>query len=118
MKNVFKIVLVIIGTLVGAGFASGKEIYSFFFVYGIYGILGILISVLIIGLTIYKVLNVCLKNNISSYHEFCDFIGSGKSSIFLNNIVNIFLLIAYFVMIAGFSSFVKQEFNIKRNSGK
>lgn len=33
MKNVLKIVLVIIGTMVGAGFASGKEIYSFFFVY-------------------------------------------------------------------------------------
>ena len=34
MKNIIKIVFVIIGTLVGAGFASGKEIYSFFFIYG------------------------------------------------------------------------------------
>ena len=30
MKKVFKAVFVIIGTLVGAGFASGQEIYLFF----------------------------------------------------------------------------------------
>ena len=30
MKNVNKIIMVIIGTLVGAGFASGREIYLFF----------------------------------------------------------------------------------------
>ena len=30
MKNSLKVVLVIIGTLIGAGFASGKEVYIFF----------------------------------------------------------------------------------------
>lgn len=35
MKNNFKIISVIIGTLIGAGFASGQEIYLFFFNYGI-----------------------------------------------------------------------------------
>ena len=29
MKNILKVVLVIIGTLIGAGFASGKEVYFF-----------------------------------------------------------------------------------------
>ena len=112
MKNIIKVVLVIIGTLVGAGFASGKEIYSFFFVYNIYGIIGIIISSIIIGLVVYRVFNICSKNNINTYHELCGFIGRAKVSNFLNNIVNIFLLIAYFVMIAGFSSFLRQEFSI------
>ena len=31
MKEVFTITLVIIGALIGAGFASGQEIYSFFY---------------------------------------------------------------------------------------
>lgn len=31
MKNVLKVVFVIIGTLIGAGFASGQEVYLFFF---------------------------------------------------------------------------------------
>ncbi len=33
-------VFVIIGTIIGAGFASGKEIFTFFNIYGGYGILG------------------------------------------------------------------------------
>ena len=36
MKNVLKIVFVIIGTTIGAGFASGQEIYLFFNKYGNY----------------------------------------------------------------------------------
>ena len=31
MKNILKVVFVIIGTLIGAGFASGQEINTFFF---------------------------------------------------------------------------------------
>lgn len=38
MKNVIKVVMVIMGTLIGAGFASGREIYLFFGKYGICGI--------------------------------------------------------------------------------
>ena len=34
-KDIMKIVFVIIGTMIGAGFASGQEIYLFFFSYGI-----------------------------------------------------------------------------------
>ena len=37
-KNIMKIVFVIIGTMIGAGFASGQEIYLFFFSYGLEGV--------------------------------------------------------------------------------
>ena len=40
MKNSLKVVFVIIGTLIGAGFASGKEVYIFFNKYGSLGLLG------------------------------------------------------------------------------
>ena len=112
IKQGLRLTFVVVGTLVGAGFASGKEIYSFFFVYGVYGIIGMLFSSVLIGIIIYKVLKICKLNDISTYHDFCTYVGKGKTSGFLNSIVNIFLLISYFVMIAGFSSFVKQEFNI------
>ena len=72
MKNILKIVFVIIGTLVGAGFASGKEIYSFFFIYGKTGIIGMFLSSFLIGLVIYKVLKNCEKNGINSFQDFCD----------------------------------------------
>ena len=66
MKNVFKIVFVIIGTLIGAGFASGQEIYVFFFSYGIKGFIGIIISSVGMGGLIYKTLGNINKYNINS----------------------------------------------------
>lgn len=34
IKDIYKITFVIIGTIIGAGFASGQEIYTFFNRYG------------------------------------------------------------------------------------
>ncbi len=113
-------VFVIIGVIIGAGFASGKEIYTFFFVYGKYGILGIVVSVYIIGYLIYKTLKIIKEYDINSYDEFLDIIlGSIKTKnidlkIIVNFIVNVFLLITFFVMCAGFSAYFNQEFGINQ----
>ena len=64
MKETISIVLVIIGALVGAGFASGQEIFSFFYLYGENGIYGILIMSILIGILIYRVLKIIYKNEI------------------------------------------------------
>ena len=119
IKNSIKIVFVIIASFVGAGFASGKELYSFFFVYGIKGVCGIIISSFIISIVIYKVFCICRINNIKSYSQFCNCIVKDRPVIanILNNIVNIFLLITFFIMIAGFSSLLEQEFRINKIVG-
>ena len=97
IKNIFKICFVIIGTIIGAGFASGKEIYTFFCMYGINGLWGILISNGIIGLVIYLTFNIVLKNNIKSYSNFSNYlVGDHKLLTYtMNNIMNIFLLISF-----------------------
>ena len=46
----FKIIFVLVGTFVGAGFASGKEIYLFFARYGINGFLGIILCSILLGI--------------------------------------------------------------------
>ena len=119
MKDYAKTVFVIIGSFVGAGFASGKEIYSFFFRYGQKGILGIVISSCIINAVIYKVFSGCKKRNIKTYSEFCNYIVMNRKILakVLNDIVNILLLITVFVMVAGFASLLKQEFGINKMLG-
>ena len=62
LKNILTITMVIIGSIIGAGFASGQEINSFFYKYGIIGILGIIISIFLISLIIYKVFLIRFKN--------------------------------------------------------
>ena len=67
MKNIIKIVMVIMGTLIGAGFASGREIYLFFLEYGYWGIIGIFISGIFTSFIIYITLNkIKNKNNIDN----------------------------------------------------
>ena len=61
MKNIFKCAMIVIGTLIGAGFASGKEIASFFNVFLDEGLYGLLISCAIFGIIIYCVMNLINK---------------------------------------------------------
>lgn len=157
MKNVLRVIFVIIGTLIGAGFASGKEIYIFFNRYGICGIIGILISGLLLGVLVYKVFDILVKQKgIYEYNELLNYIfyngRNNKGNIrrigrinennkidminktkdkknkicrfniekgnkinivkIINYTINIFLIISFYIMVAGFSSYFKQEYNI------
>ena len=129
MKDIIKVVFVIIGTFIGAGFASGQEIYLFFFSYGINGLIGILISSILMGVVISKTLKIIKQNNVQNYKEFLELIiykktekdiKNNKNSIIakvINLIVNIFTLITFFIMIAGFGTYFAQEFGINQIAG-
>ena len=121
MKNVLKIVFVIIGTLIGAGFASGQEIYIFFFSYGMEGIIGIIISSIVMGVIIYKTLELVNKYNINNYKDFLNILIKSKNikedkyfnlKNIINLIINIFILVTFFIMIAGFGAYFEQQFGL------
>ena len=119
MKKVLKVVFVIIGTLIGAGFASGQEVYLFFFSYGMKGLIGILISSIIIGVVIYSTFNILNKYKINTYKDFLNILipKNTKLKIIANFIINIFILITFFIMIAGFGAYFEQEIGINRLVG-
>ena len=113
MKNSKKAIFVIIGTIIGAGFASGQEIYSFFNIYQENGILGILISSFLIGISIYIILKKSSELKVNSYNELLEKSAISKNiKIILKFIINLFLLISFYIMVAGFGAYFKQEFNI------
>ena len=113
----------IIGALIGAGFASGQEIYIFFYKYGIYGIIGLTICCICISLTIYKTLLIVKNKNITSYQDFLKIIFRKRNKNYLNLsyisniIINTFLLITFYIMIAGFGAYFEQQFGIKKEFG-
>ena len=118
MKNIFVIVLVIIGALIGAGFASGQEIYSFFYIYGKIGIIGVIITCILMGMLIYKILKIIYKNKIESYNEFLYiFIKNTKVTKMVDIILNILLLVTFYIMIAGFGAYFEQEIGINKIIG-
>ena len=71
MKNVLKTVFVIVGTVIGAGFASGQEIFNFFNTHGLKGVIGLVISMNLIVLVCYKTFDFMLKNNIDNVYTLC-----------------------------------------------
>ena len=118
MKEIFLITFVIIGALIGAGFASGQEIYSFFFVFGKNGIFGIILTCLMISILIYKTLKIIYKYNIENYSQLqSKFIQNKKIIVIINSILNILLLISFYIMIAGFGAYFEQELEINKLIG-
>ncbi len=91
----------------------GKEIYIFFGQCNLNGILGICISCTLIGIIIYKTLNLSKKENISEYKNLLNKIIKNKN---INEIIyiimNVFLLISFYIMIAGFSAYFSQEIGV------
>ena len=114
MRNILKVVFVIIGTMIGAGFASGQEVYLFFFSYGMEGLIGILISSFIMGFVIYKTFQMVNKYGIDTYKDFLNILiqKNEKLKPIINMIINIFMLITFFIMIAGFGAYFEQELGI------
>ena len=122
MKNCIKIALVIIGALIGAGFASGQEIYLFFFSYGKKGILGIIVSSILLGIIIYKTIVIIKEKQITTYKEFLENIiqekiRKEKILEIINTIINIFILITFYIMIAGFGGYLAETIEIPQLIG-
>lgn len=105
------IVYTIIGTLIGAGFASGQEIFLFFYRYGRNGLIGILLCSLLISITIYKSMKIIYIYKINTYSEFLNHISINKKiSRIINKIINIFLGSMFCIMISAFGTYFNQEF--------
>ena len=113
MKAILKVVFVVIGTIIGAGFASGQEIWLFFNRYGNWGIVGIIVACILSGLLIYQVFRILQKENLTTYTELLEKISNNK---ILNQVISIiislFLLISFYVMVAGMSAYFHQEFGL------
>ena len=77
-------------------------------------------SISLISYIIYKTFKVVLENNINNYEEFIKTIMPQKiknNKILMNtinNIINIFLLISFNIMVAGFATYFVQELNISK----
>ncbi|WP_317366417.1 hypothetical protein [uncultured Tyzzerella sp.] len=110
-KYILKIALVYTGTILGAGFATGKELVSFFAQFGNMGILGFLISCLLLALTCMSILNMIYKTKVNTYSQFIHNI-FGRYGVYIEwfNIALLFILFS--AMLAGGGATLCNMFNI------
>lgn len=114
MKKAAGIASVYIAAIIGAGFASGQEILTFFSSFGRRGIVGILISGILFGLVAALVLVRCHISKTNSFDAYISSI-SGKNIAFIcNTISTLFMLGGFFIMAAGSGALMQQQLNINK----
>ncbi|MGE5328843.1 MAG: hypothetical protein ACM3KR_04985 [Deltaproteobacteria bacterium] len=116
-RNSFKIGCIIIGTITGAGFASGQEILQFFTVFRHGGFKGIILAGILFFIVCYSVLNYIFTNKIDGYSQYINIMVGKYGGYAIEVIVMLFLLSGFFIMIAGTGAFFKEFFGIEAIAG-
>lgn len=107
----------LIGSFVGAGFASGKEVFNFFTVFHVNGFISIFVFSLLTFFTIYRVLMIRYTQKIESYSDFLNLITSRYPLLdhrFFLLVINLFLIISFYIMIIALSTLFEYQLGIHR----
>ena len=115
--NIFQVAVVFIGTIVGAGLASGKEITEFFTSYGIKSFIGIIICgifYILIGSIISKI-SIIYKLN--SYSEAMKIISPNFLGKLTGVITTLYLISSASIILAGSGAIINQFFGIPKIIG-
>jgi uncharacterized membrane protein YkvI len=109
VKLAFQIAAVFIGTIVGAGLASGQEIRQFFTEYGYMGFWGILLCCVIYIIMGYMISSISVKYNLKSYNELINMVLKPKIfANFTDGITSLFLISGAAIILAGSGALIHQ----------
>ncbi len=95
-RRIFQIVSLVIGGIIGAGFASGREIVSFFGEYGLFSFVFIALACLLIGFLVYIYCQVGNILDVSSLTDLTKIIFKKH-----NKLLNILFIAAMFITMGG-----------------
>ena len=115
--NTFQVAVVFIGTIVGAGLASGKEITEFFTSFGIKSFIGIILCGLFyiaIGTIISKI-SICY--NLNSYSDAMKIISPNFFGKLTGVITTLYLISSASIILAGSGALINQFFGIPKIIG-
>lgn len=116
-SGVFQIAAVYVGTIVGAGFATGKEIVEFFTQYGVYGFFGILIAGYLFIFTGTKMMLIASHIQATSYEAFNDYIFGKKAAFVINCFFLVMLLGVSAVMVSGAGAVFEEQLGLPKRLG-
>lgn len=100
MKKSILISFAYVAAVIGAGFASGAEIVSFFLVYGKESFIGLLLSALFFGVFSYILLADCIENNICDFSDYLKYLMPPFWQKFTSAVVFVFMAISLAAMSA------------------
>lgn len=117
MLLAFQIGAAFIGTVIGAGYASGQEIMQFFSVFGVYGIITLIISGLVFIITAVSIFNISAELKAYNYKDFVSKLCGKRIGIFYDFIITLFLFLGTSIMFSGSCEIFKAYFRIPKIYG-
>jgi uncharacterized membrane protein YkvI len=111
---IFQTAAVFIGTIVGAGLASGQEITQFFSTYGYRSFWGILICGLIYIAMSSIILSISVEHKLSSYTELINLVSPGFFGAITDIFTSFFLVAGAGIILAGSGALLHQYFGVSK----
>ncbi|MDK6233644.1 YkvI family membrane protein [Aerococcus sanguinicola] len=110
-KSMVKIGLAYLGVIIGAGFASGQEMFQYFVSFGKMGIWGLVISSILFIVGGIVLLQFGSYYKVQEHSEVFNHISSPFISKVIDFLINMTLFCTGFIMIAGAGTNLNQQFN-------
>lgn len=117
IKSTLQISAVFIGTIVGAGLASGQEITQFFARYGYISFIGIFLCMLIYITVSFIIINLSLKYDIHSYKELINLVNSNIWGKLTDLLTSFFMISGAAIILSGSGALVHQYFHVNNMVG-
>lgn len=114
ITSVLQIAAVFIGTIVGAGLASGQEICQFFTCYGIKSFIGIFLCLIIYVLMGILIINLSINFKLNSYNALICLVSPGFLGKMTSLITTAFLICGSGIILAGSGALIHQYFNFPK----
>lgn len=113
----FQIAAVYVGTIVGAGFATGREIVEFFSRFGIFGLIGIFMAGYILTYLGAKLMRIAAAIGARSYEEMNEHL-FGRFFGKIINIIMLFMLLGVCaVMLSGAGAIFEEQLGLTKSLG-
>lgn len=114
LSLIFQIAAVFIGTIVGAGLASGQEIKQFFTYYGYKSFIGIIVCFFIYVLVSPIITKISLRYKLTSYRELITLVSPGFLGEVTDIITSFFLITGCGIILAGSGAILCEYFKISK----
>ncbi|MBF7083999.1 hypothetical protein IT084_13580 [Desulfallas sp. Bu1-1] len=113
-KNIsgLKVAAVYMGTVVGAGFASGQEVLQFFSFFGLPGIIGLVLATILFVFFGLIILELGQRLNADSHREVIQYAGGRWLGMIIDGVITFFLFGALTAMAAGAGAIFKEQFGL------
>ena len=117
MKDTLRVAGVYVGTIIGAGFASGQEVLQFYTGYGWLGILGTLVTVVLYPLLGYYLVVLGKRVKAQSHKSVIYHIAGKYLGFVIDLLLTFFLFGVAVIMVAGSGSLFQQQFGMSPSIG-